>query len=55
LIPQQWLLCGAAVGSVEHCMQRLDDYLAAGADEILLHGTTCQQQQPLIEAVQARR
>ncbi|MFT4585420.1 MAG: 5,10-methylenetetrahydromethanopterin reductase [Gammaproteobacteria bacterium] len=51
LLPPHWLMDGAAVGSVGHCLRRLDDYFSAGADEILLHGTTCDQQAPLLEAL----
>jgi 5,10-methylenetetrahydromethanopterin reductase len=37
-LPQEWLSDGAAVGSAGHCAARLQEYLEAGADEILIHG-----------------
>ncbi|MCK9284590.1 MAG: TIGR03857 family LLM class F420-dependent oxidoreductase [Rhodocyclaceae bacterium] len=50
IIPQEWLTSGAAIGSVDHCISRLREYIAAGADEILLHGTTPDQQEQVIAA-----
>jgi len=38
-LPKEWLQTGAVAGSAEACAHRLCDYLAAGADEILLHGS----------------
>lgn len=38
-LPREWLETGAVAGSAEVCAQRLGAYLAAGADEILLHGS----------------
>lgn len=37
-LPQQWLQEGAALGSAGQCAQRLQEYLDAGADEIIIHG-----------------
>ena len=51
LLPPDWLTTGAAVGSVEHCVERLSEYIEAGADRILLHGTTPEQQGPLVTAM----
>ncbi len=48
MLPPEWLTSGAAVGSVDHCLDRLREYIDAGADEILLHGTTPDQQAALI-------
>jgi probable F420-dependent oxidoreductase len=50
-IPPHWLATGAAVGSVQHCVGRFDDYLAAGANQIVLHGTTPEEQVALTRAV----
>ena len=50
IIPKEWLTSGAAVGSVAHCIGRLREYIDAGADEILLHGTTPDQQAEVIKA-----
>ena len=38
-LPQEWVETGAVAGSAQDCARRLCDYLAAGADEILLHGS----------------
>ncbi len=40
LLPRDWISRGAAVGSAGVCAQRLKEYLASGADELLLHGAT---------------
>ena len=50
LIPRHWFASGAAIGNVDQCATRLGEYLAAGADQILLHGTTPDQQGPLVAA-----
>ena len=47
-LPPEWLTEGAAVGSVSHCIARLDDYLAAGADQIIIHGATPEHQSLLV-------
>jgi probable F420-dependent oxidoreductase len=39
-LPQEWLASGAAVGSAAQCADRLREYVAAGADEIIIHGAT---------------
>ncbi|ALR20404.1 TIGR03857 family LLM class F420-dependent oxidoreductase [Sphingobium baderi] len=39
-IPAEWLDQGTAAGTAVHVAGRLCEYLAAGADEILLHGST---------------
>jgi 5,10-methylenetetrahydromethanopterin reductase len=54
ILPSEWLTTGAAVGSVAHCVDRLRAYLDAGADEILLHGTTPDQQGPLVAAARGQ-
>ncbi len=54
MLPHEWLETGAASGSVARCADRLRDYLDAGADEILLHGTTPDQQGPLVEELRTR-
>jgi alkanesulfonate monooxygenase SsuD/methylene tetrahydromethanopterin reductase-like flavin-dependent oxidoreductase (luciferase family) len=51
-IPQEWLRTGAASGSAAEVAARLCTYLAAGADEILLHGSTADQMKPLTKALQ---
>lgn len=54
MIPPEWLTSGAAVGSVSHCIGRLREYIDAGADEILLHGTTPDQQEEIITAARSQ-
>jgi probable F420-dependent oxidoreductase len=39
LLPKSWIDQGAAVGTAVECASKLLDYLDAGADEIVLHGT----------------
>lgn len=51
LLPPEWLTTGAAVGSVDKCVERLGEYLRAGVDYLLLHGTTPDQQGPLVEVM----
>ncbi len=41
-MPADWLPSSSAVGGVEACATRLHDYLDAGADEIVLHGSTAE-------------
>jgi len=53
LLPREWLATGAAVGSVAGCVKRLGEYLDAGVNCILLHGTTPEQQAPLVVAMRA--
>jgi 5,10-methylenetetrahydromethanopterin reductase len=48
MLPSEWLTTGAAVGSVSHCIARLGEYLAAGANQILLHGATPDHQGLLV-------
>jgi probable F420-dependent oxidoreductase len=54
LLPREWLETGAAVGSLDNCARRFAEYLDAGADEILLHGTTPDQQEEIVQAVRRR-
>ncbi|HVW41716.1 MAG TPA: TIGR03857 family LLM class F420-dependent oxidoreductase [Amycolatopsis sp.] len=50
-LPAEWLASSAAVGSPEHCVGRFAEYLAAGADELVLHGSTPDQLPPVIGAL----
>ena len=38
-MPAEWLPSSSAVGT-PHCAARLEEYLLAGADDLVLHGTT---------------
>jgi probable F420-dependent oxidoreductase len=46
-LPQEWLDDGAAVGTAAQCAAKLCEFLDAGADEILLHGSAPAQMGPL--------
>jgi 5,10-methylenetetrahydromethanopterin reductase len=48
LIPEEWL--PAAVGSAEVCAKRVLDQLAAGADGVILHGSSPAELAPVVEA-----
>jgi probable F420-dependent oxidoreductase len=50
LMPTEWLTEGAAVGNVQHIVKRYDEYRAAGADEILIHGSTPDMLGPIVDA-----
>ena len=53
MLPDEWLEQGAAIGNLSRCATRLAEYRAAGADQILLHGTTPDQQEDIVAAVRA--
>jgi probable F420-dependent oxidoreductase len=48
-VPVEWLQSAAASGSAAHCAARLDDYFAAGADELILHGSTPDLLGPMLQ------
>jgi 5,10-methylenetetrahydromethanopterin reductase len=50
ILPPHWLTEGAAAGSAAAVAQRLADFRSAGADEIVLHGTTTDKLGPLVAA-----
>lgn len=47
ILPQRWIDEGAAVGTAAQCADQLMAYLDAGADEILLHGSSPKDMGPL--------
>jgi 5,10-methylenetetrahydromethanopterin reductase len=53
LIPAAWLESSAAVGPAALCAERVRGYLAAGADEIALHGSTPDLLGPLLHHLRA--
>src|SRR5690606_19856271 len=53
LIPDEWL--PAAVGTAEHCASRVLDQLAAGADGVILHGSSPAELEPVVDAYRAVR
>jgi 5,10-methylenetetrahydromethanopterin reductase len=52
-LPAEWLPSSSAVGDAAACANRLHDYLAAGADELLLHGSTADHLAGLVAAFTA--
>lgn len=53
LFPQHWFTDGAAIGTAAECATRLNDYLTAGADEIVIHGSTPELLAPVLDAFAA--
>ena len=49
-LPPDWLPSSSAVGDAPTCAHRLHEYLDAGADELLLHGTTAEHLDGLASA-----
>jgi 5,10-methylenetetrahydromethanopterin reductase len=54
-IPEEWLRETSAIGTPEACAARLHEFLDAGADELILHGSTPDMLAPVIEAFVAAR
>ena len=50
VLPPHWLEQGAAAGSASAVARRLIEFRGAGADEIVLHGTTPDRLGPLVRA-----
>jgi probable F420-dependent oxidoreductase len=50
LIPRRWLTSSTAAGSPSFCAARLGEYLEAGADELILHGTPPDRLEPAVTA-----
>lgn len=53
MIPAEWLSEGAAIGSAEFIAERYAAYLAAGADELLIHGSTPDGLEAVVKAYAA--
>jgi probable F420-dependent oxidoreductase len=49
-LPADWLPSASAVGDAKACAARLREYRAAGADELVLHGTTAEHLEALAGA-----
>lgn len=47
--PPEWIAQGCAVGSAAHCARRMQECLDAGADGVLLHGSTPKYLGPLVD------
>jgi probable F420-dependent oxidoreductase len=50
LVPDEWIRDGAAVGTAAECAAKLKAFRKAGADEIILHGTTPDKLEGLVKA-----
>jgi probable F420-dependent oxidoreductase len=50
VLPEDWLSTTSAVGTAAQVARRLNDFLAAGADELILHGSTPDQLGPTAAA-----
>jgi hypothetical protein len=55
LIPEHWLTETSAMGPIPRCIEVLDAYFAAGADEICLYGSSPRQNAELLRAWAARK
>jgi 5,10-methylenetetrahydromethanopterin reductase len=53
-LPQRWLDESAAIGTASECAAKFHDFLDAGADEIVIHGTTAEDLEATINAFAAR-
>jgi probable F420-dependent oxidoreductase len=51
VIPGEWYTSAAAVGSASQCAKRLKEYIDAGADEIVLHGSAPAQMGGMVKAL----
>ena len=51
-MPPNWLPSSSAVGTAPQCATRLEEYLDAGASEIILHGSTAEHLGSLVGAVE---
>jgi 5,10-methylenetetrahydromethanopterin reductase len=49
LLPAEWLASASATGTAGHCAAQIERYLDAGADEIILHGSTPELLGPLVQ------
>jgi 5,10-methylenetetrahydromethanopterin reductase len=54
LVPDEWMEESCAIGSVDHCVERLAEYRAAGVDEIAIYASTPKENERLIGAWRAR-
>lgn len=48
LVPDEWMAESCAIGSVQHCVDRLQEYRAAGVDEIAIYASTPKENEQLI-------
>jgi probable F420-dependent oxidoreductase len=50
-LPDEWLSSASATGSAAECAQRLSEFLALGADELIVHGITPERLGPTVQAL----
>ena len=50
LVPDEWMQESCAIDLVEKCVSRWKDYRQAGADQVMLYGSTPADNVKLIEA-----
>jgi len=55
MLPPEWIESTAAIGSPSKCVDRLETYFAAGADEIVLHGSAPDALAPVVAEYRRRR
>ncbi|TAM70249.1 MAG: TIGR03857 family LLM class F420-dependent oxidoreductase [Mycobacterium sp.] len=55
MLPDEWMADAAAIGSIDDCVRKLQEFRDAGADEICTYGSTPAQNAKLIAAWQARK
>jgi alkanesulfonate monooxygenase SsuD/methylene tetrahydromethanopterin reductase-like flavin-dependent oxidoreductase (luciferase family) len=55
LVPDEWIHNTCAIGSVEDCVGKIQEYRDAGADEIGFYGSTPAENANVIEAWRTRR
>jgi 5,10-methylenetetrahydromethanopterin reductase len=55
ILPEKWLRDAAAIGTPEECARKIHAFLDAGADEMILHGSTPDMLQPVVQAFTATR
>jgi 5,10-methylenetetrahydromethanopterin reductase len=53
-VPEEWMQESAALGTVEHCVARLQEYRDAGVDEIAVYASTPKENEQLIAAWRMR-
>jgi alkanesulfonate monooxygenase SsuD/methylene tetrahydromethanopterin reductase-like flavin-dependent oxidoreductase (luciferase family) len=50
-LPERWLDESAAIGTAAECAAKLRGFFDAGADEIVIHGTTADGLEATVNAV----
>jgi probable F420-dependent oxidoreductase len=53
-VPEEWMRDSCAIGSIDECLDKWQEFRDAGADQIMIYGSTPQENAKLIEAWRAR-